>query len=48
MSSIKWYPLPDMFRKNYYQIIVKIADEVEMAREYLSSGFNLRVQIQRG
>ena len=29
-------------------VLVIQADEVEMAREYLSSGFNLSVQIQRG
>lgn len=37
--------LLDMFRKNYYQTIVKISGEAEMARKYMRSSFNLDVQI---
>ena len=33
-----WCHSPNIFRKNYYQSIVLLAREVDMAREYLGSG----------
>ncbi len=36
-----WYQIPEMFRNKYYQAIVSLANEVEMAIEYLGSTFNL-------
>ena len=36
-----WYQIPEMFKNKYYQAIVSLANEVEMAVEYLGSTFNL-------
>ena len=38
-----WYQIPEMFRNKYYQAIVSLANEVEMAVEYLGSTFNLEI-----
>ncbi len=36
-----WYQIPEMFKNKYYQAIVSLANEVEMAVEYLGSTLNL-------
>ena len=43
-----WCHSPSIFRNNYYKSITMLAREVDMAIEYLGSGFNLDLQIQRG
>ena len=36
-----WYPVPDMLRKKYYEVIVSIAKEVELAKQYLGGAYSL-------
>ena len=37
-----WYPTLDRFRTKYYEVIVNIAKEIDMAQQYLGNVYVLK------
>lgn len=35
LNAFVWYPILERFRTKYYEVIVNLAKEIDMARNYL-------------